>query len=83
MEYCEAEVDFIVGDMKVGIEAKASCSIDNRLLRGLRELQREYPRVRRRIVVSLEERRRITEDGIEVLPASEFARLLWDGEILS
>ncbi|MBP9838006.1 MAG: ATP-binding protein, partial [Proteobacteria bacterium] len=54
------EVDFIVGDLECAIECKASINIDNKSLKGLRELKKEHDRVKRRIVVCFEERPRIT-----------------------
>jgi len=66
------EVDFIVGDMAVAIEAKASAKITADHLKGLRHLHADHPRTRR-VVVCLEPKRRRTEDGIEVLPAAAFA----------
>jgi predicted AAA+ superfamily ATPase len=65
------EVDFIVGNMAVAIEAKASSKITAEHLRGLRHLRDDHPRVRR-VVVCLEPRRRTTEDGIEILPVPAF-----------
>ena len=50
-------------------------------LRGLRQLVADHP-VGRRIVVSCESKPRLTEDGIEILPAVVFARRLADGELL-
>lgn len=65
------EVDFIVGQMDVAIEAKASGRITTDHLKGLRHLHADHPRARR-IVVCLEPKRRVTEDGIEIVPASVF-----------
>ena len=78
----DSEVDFIVGDLLVAIEAKASSNIDARRLKGLRKLRDEHKRVARRIIISLESRMRITEDDIEIFPAEEFAWELWAGNIL-
>jgi hypothetical protein len=64
------EVDFLVDDVRVAIEAKASTRVHDGHLRGLREIQREHPRLKRRVVVSLDPRVRRTADGIEILPAS-------------
>ena len=75
------EVDFVIGDVEIDIEAKSSARISSAHLRGLRTLGKEYPEVRRRIVVSLEPRPRRTEDGIDILPATTFARRLWAGEL--
>lgn len=75
------EVDFIIGDMAVAIEAKATAKVSADHLRGLRALLQDHPRVRERIVVSLEPRRRRTDDGILVLPAADFCQHLAAGEI--
>lgn len=74
------EVDFIVGQMDVAIEAKASNRITTDHLKGLRHLHADHPRARR-TVVCLEPKRRVTEDGIEILPASVFTAEL--GRLLS
>lgn len=76
------EVDFVVGDMRVAIEAKAKGRVGTRALRGLRALQADHPEVERRLVVSLEPVRRRTEDGIEILPWRAFAAELWGGGLL-
>ena len=75
------EVDFLLGDIEVAIEAKASARINRSHLRGLRTLADEHPDVRHRVVVSLEPRARRTEDGIDILPATTFASRLWAGEL--
>ena len=75
------EVDFLIGDIDVAVEAKASARINRGHLRGLRTLADEHPGVRRRIVVCLEPRPRRTDDGIDVLPATAFVRRLWAGEL--
>lgn len=75
------EVDFIVGDMQVAIEAKATARVTSDHLKGLRQLLQEQPQVGSRIVVCLEPRARRTEDGIWILPATEFATRLWAGEV--
>ena len=77
------EVDFIVGDMQLAIEAKASAKISSMHLRGLRTLAEDHPKIRRRIMVCLEARARRTEDGIDILPAKTFARRLWHGDLMS
>ena len=75
------EVDFVLGDMEVAVEAKASARITRDHLRGLRTLAGEHPGVRRRIVVCLEPRARRTDDGIDILPAAEFVRRLGHGTL--
>ena len=49
---------------------------------GLEQLKVDHPEVGPRIIVCLEERARKLESGILVLPAMEFLRRLWAGEIL-
>ena len=75
------EVDFIFGDMHVAVEAKAKRQVTNRDLRGLRHLAKDHPEVRKRLVACLEPSPRRTEDGIEILPAADFAARLWSGEL--
>ena len=72
------EVDFVLGDMGLAVEAKASPVIGRHHLKGLRSLAVEHD-VRRRVIACLEPRARRTEDGIEVLPAATFVRRLWSG----
>ena len=76
------EVDFVVGDMEVALEAKATKRINAHHLKGLRALAAEHRRLEKRIVVCLEPKAWQTKDGISVLPASTFAHRLWQGELL-
>ncbi len=75
------EVDFVMGDMQVAIEAKSSSRITVDDLKGLRTLVKDHPDVSRRIVVCCEAKERTTDDGIEIMPAEIFARRLWEGGI--
>ncbi len=75
------EVDFVLGDMQVAIEAKSGTRITRDHLKGLRSLVEDHPHVGRRIVVCRESRARTTEDGIEILPAPSFVRRLWSGDL--
>lgn len=76
------EVDFVVGDMQLAVEAKASVNIGSRHLRGLRSVIRDHPSIGRRVIVCLESRARRTSDGIEILPAAEFTRQLWQNRLV-
>lgn len=76
------EVDFIMGDMEAAIEAKSSARITTDHLGGLREIIKDHPKLKKRIVVSLEERPRKTEDGIEILPYSVFMKRLWSDALI-
>lgn len=75
------EVDFVLGDMEVAVEAKATARITRDHLRGLRTLAEEHPAVRKRIVVCLEPRTRRTNDGIDILPAADFVRGLGEDSL--
>ena len=75
------EVDFILGDMKIAIEAKASPKITNRHLKGLRELKKDHPEVQRRYLVCSETQSYMTQDRIEVLSETDFVSRLWGGEL--
>ncbi|MGK5082723.1 DUF4143 domain-containing protein [Bdellovibrionota bacterium FG-1] len=75
------EVDFIVNNMEIAIEVKSSSRLTSDHLKGLRELKTDHPSVRRRVVICLESKPRITEDGIEILPAKHFAERLWSNAL--
>ena len=75
------EVDFVLGDMRLAVEAKAGARIAANHLRGLRSLADEHPEIGRRIVVCLEPRARRTDDGIDILPAPVFVHRLWYGDL--
>lgn len=75
------EVDFIA-DGRVAIEAKATGKVTSDHLKGLRELHVDQPRIRRRLVVCLEQSPRRTDDGIDILPARDFAWALAAGDVI-
>jgi predicted AAA+ superfamily ATPase len=75
------EVDFVLGRADVAIEVKSTTRATAQHMSGLREFAVDFPKVRRRILVCLEPRRRTLESGIEVLPATTFLRELWAGSI--
>ncbi len=76
------EVDFIVNNMEYAIEAKSSKKITKEHLKGLRQIIEDHPKIKKRIVVCLEDTPRITSDGIEIIPYKEFFSRLWDNSIL-
>ena len=67
------EVNFIINDMQVAIEAKAISKITADHLTGLLALAQDHPRVKKRVTVCLESRSRRTEDNVLILPATEFS----------
>ena len=71
-----AEVDFIVGDMRLAVEAKATARVTSDHMKGLRQLEVDHPGTRRWLVC-LEAKPRVTEDGIEILPYRVFAERVW------
>jgi predicted AAA+ superfamily ATPase len=75
------EVDFILGDHEIAIEVKSTDNAQPKHLKGLRQFREEYT-TRRSILVSLDERERATEDGMEILPWKIFLKRLWADEII-
>jgi len=72
------EVDFVVGD--AAIESKSSSRIDKHDLKGLKALSEEGS-FRHRVIVCREQRPAFV-DGIDILPAAEFVKRLWNDEIV-
>ena len=69
------EVDFVVDDLSLAIEAKSSRAITDSHLKGLRQLAVDQT-VQYRAIVCLEPKRRLTNDGITIVPATELADFL-------
>ncbi|MFQ5690905.1 MAG: ATP-binding protein [Gemmatimonadota bacterium] len=76
------EVDFVLGDVQLALEAKSSAKVTWDHLKGLRHLVEDHPRVQRRVVVCREPKARITDDGIEILPTVRFVEKLWNGDLI-
>ncbi len=76
------ELDFIVGDMRIAIEAKAVRRVGLRHLKGLRTLVQDHPKVQRRLVVALEPEALKTDDRIEIPPVRRFLDDLRGGSLL-
>ncbi len=74
------EVDFVVGDA-IGIEVKSKARVNPRDYKGLNVLAEEV-RLKRKIVICGEKMRRKADDGAEIMPAAEFLRELWRGDLL-
>jgi predicted AAA+ superfamily ATPase len=75
------EVDFIVNDMELAVEAKATAKVTSDHLRNLRSLIEDQPRVKQRVVVSLESQSRKSEDGILILSPNDFCQRLAAGDL--
>ncbi len=74
------EVDFIIYDGNTAIEVKGKEKITSNDLKGLIELQKEYPEVKNRIIVCLEPFARKIKNGILILPYQEFINRLYKNE---
>jgi len=74
------EVDAIIGDGRVAIEVKSTEEIQSRHLKGLKAFQEEFPDCRL-IAVSFDSRPRIS-NGVEIYPATDFLKKLWNDEIV-
>lgn len=77
------EVDIIIfepysHEIRCAIEVKSCKEVQNRHLKGLRALHDEHPQSRL-LCISHDVSPRMTEDGIEIWPAEEFLKNLWDG----
>lgn len=74
------EVDFIINDCEVAIEVKGVAKVRPDHLKGLRELKKEHPPVKKLLLICLEESPRLTEDQILILPYRDFLQSLWQGD---
>ncbi len=75
------EVDFVVNDLECAIECKSSATVRSAHLKGLREIAKEHPGVKRRVVVSMDPVSRRTPEGIELLGFADFLDALWGGDL--
>jgi len=74
------EVDAIIGNGRVAIEVKSTEEIQSRHTKGLKAFQEEFPDCRL-IAVSFDTRPRLV-NGVEVYPAMDFLKKLWNHEII-
>lgn len=73
------EVDVVIGNGLVAIEFKSSEEVQSKHTKGLKAFSEEYANARL-IVVSMDINPRIL-NGVEILPAMGFLKLLWAGKI--
>lgn len=76
------EVDFLLGDGEIAVEAKATPMVNSNHLKGIRAFTEEH-QTKRRIIVSLDPRPRKTEDHLEILPWKTFLERLWEGKLIT
>ncbi len=74
------EVDAIIGHGSVAIEIKSSNEVNSRHLKGLKAFLEDFPQART-IIVSMDKNKRIM-NGVEIFPATEFLKALWNDEII-
>jgi uncharacterized protein len=74
------EVDFIFAD-QVAIEVKAKEIIGEKDLAAIRICEQEKI-LKKYVIVSLEERARVVDNGIQILPYKSFLQALWNDEFL-
>ena len=84
-ENTRREVDFIVAasGIRAAIEVKSTEHAGDHHLGGLRAIVVDHRSIGHRILVCLEPKRRVTVDGIEILPVTEFLERLWKGTLLA
>jgi predicted AAA+ superfamily ATPase len=75
------EVDFIINELECAIECKSTSLVQEKHLKGLRELGKEHSGVKRRILLAQETHPRKTPDGIEILNITLFMQELWAGKL--
>ena len=75
-----SEVDLIVGG-KTAVEIKSHSLIQDKHLKGLRQLKEEQI-LEKYIVVSLDKEERVTKDKIQIMPWEVFLKKLWRGVII-
>jgi predicted AAA+ superfamily ATPase len=74
------EVDFVVGH-EIGIEVKSKTRVSPRDYKGLNALGEEVA-LKRKVVICGEKRRRMADDGAEIMPPIRFLEELWAGNLI-
>ena len=74
------EVDLILGNHDVAIEVKSASRIHDGHLKGLRAFKNEYQS--KYLLVSNDPKKRVTDDGITILPWKNFLDELWNNKIV-
>jgi predicted AAA+ superfamily ATPase len=74
------EVDAIIGNGRIAIEIKSTDEVKSRHLKGLKAFTEDFPQARA-IIVSLDKYARLM-NGVEIIPAEQFLKRLWNSEII-
>jgi predicted AAA+ superfamily ATPase len=74
------EIDAIIGEGRIAIEIKSTGEVKSRHLKGLKAFLEDFPKARPN-VVSFDKYPRIL-NGVEIFPAEQFLKALWNSEII-
>lgn len=74
------EVDAIIGNGRIAIEIKSTDEVKSRHLKGLQAFKEDFPEARL-IIVSLDKYSRLM-NGVEIIPAEQFLKSLWNSDII-
>ena len=69
----------MIGEGRLAIEFKSAEEVQSKPTKGLKAFSEEYANARL-IVVSMDANPRML-NGVEILPAMDFLKLLWEGKI--
>lgn len=73
------EVDFVIGT-EVAIQVKATSRIQPKHLKGIKALEEEV-KLSHKIIISLDDKKRVLDGQYIVYPFDEFVTELWDKKI--
>jgi uncharacterized protein len=74
------EVDAIIGNGRIAIEIKSTDEVKSRHLKGLQAFKEDFPKARL-IIISLDKYSRLM-NGVEIIPAEQFLKSLWNSDII-
>ncbi|PCJ50952.1 MAG: AAA family ATPase [Gammaproteobacteria bacterium] len=73
------EVDFIIGN-EIAIEVKSTTRVQGKHLKGIKALAEEVP-LTHKIIISLDNKKRIMDDNFIIYPVKDFFAELWANKI--
>ena len=74
------EVDAIIGNGRIAVEIKSTDEVKSRHLKGLKAFKEDFL-CARTIIVSMDKYPRVM-NGVEIIPAEQFLKELWNSEII-
>jgi len=72
-------VDFIIGN-RIAIEVKSTSRVQSKHLKRIKALKEEVPLIHK-IIISLDDKKRVIDEGFIVYPVKEFFADLWEHKI--